>query len=147
VRDDRLDLAHALSLVLRAALAAEEPVLQAHDLQMWDYVVLNALERGAAPTQSELAAAVRRDKTRLLPILDRLEARGLLRRTVDPGDRRNRVVQLTDAGRDLLGACKRGIRAGERSVLAPLDPDAAAALIEALDRVARPLRTTVGPSA
>ena len=74
VRDDRLDLAHALSLVLRAALAAEEPVLRDHGLQMWDYAVLGALEHGPAPTQSELATAVRRDKTRLLPILDRLES-------------------------------------------------------------------------
>jgi DNA-binding MarR family transcriptional regulator len=147
VHDDRLDLAHALSLVLRAAVAAEEPVLRDHGLQMWDYTVLGALEHGPAPTQSELATAVRRDKTRLLPILDRLESRGLLRRRIDAGDRRNRVVELTAAGRAALAACRRDIRAGEPAVLAALDADTAAALTEALDRVARPLRATLPPPA
>lgn len=98
--------------MLRVALAAEEPVLRAHGLEMWDYAVMGALEHGAAPTQSELATAVRRDKTRLLPILDRLEERGLVHRRVDLDDRRNRVVELTAAGRELLGACRRDIRAG-----------------------------------
>lgn len=137
---DRLDLAHALSLVLRSALAAEEPVLQAHDLQMWDYAVLGALEGGPAPTQGELAQAVRRDQTRLIPILDRLEARGLLRRVVDPADRRNRVVELTPAGRERVAACRREIQAGEREVLRDLAPAEAEALTATLDRLARPLR-------
>ena len=68
-----------------------------------------------------------------------------MHRRVDADDRRNRVVELTDAGRDALAACRRDIRAGESAVLAPLDPAAAAALTEALDRVARPLRGTVTP--
>jgi DNA-binding MarR family transcriptional regulator len=137
---DRLDLAHALSLVLRSALAAEEPVLRAHDLQMWDYAVLGALEDGPAPTQAELAHAVRRDQTRLIPILDRLEARGLLRRVVDPADRRNRVVELTPAGWERVAACRREIQAGEREVLRDLDPAEAEALTASLDRLAQPLR-------
>jgi DNA-binding MarR family transcriptional regulator len=141
---DRLDLAHALALLLRVALTAEEPVLRAHDLRMWDYAVLGTLEAGPAPTQAELAEAVGRDKTRLIPILDRLEGRGLLRRVVDPGDRRNRVVELTPAGRERVAACRREIQAGERDVLRGLDPAEAAALTATLDRVARPLRRTIG---
>jgi DNA-binding MarR family transcriptional regulator len=130
------DLAHALSRLLGVALAAEEPVLAAHDLQMWDYAVLSALEHGPVGAQAELAALVRRDKTRLIPILDRLEAAGLLRRSVDPADRRNRVVELTASGRQRVTACRADIRAGERRLLAALPPEDATVFVRVLDRLA-----------
>jgi DNA-binding MarR family transcriptional regulator len=118
-------------------IEAETPVLRAHDVEMWDYAVLSALERGAAPTQSELAAAVGRDKTRLIPILDRLEARALLRRTPDPADRRHRVVALTDEGRDLVRACRADIRGVEAEVLEVIDPtEERAVFVAVLDRLA-----------
>src|ERR687896_2419441 len=79
VSEQRHDLGAAFAWLTRAMIKAEEPVLRAHDVEMWDYVVLATLARGPASTQSELAAASGRDKTRLIPILDRLEARGLLR--------------------------------------------------------------------
>lgn len=123
---------HALT---RTVVDAEVPVLRAHGVEMWDYVVLGRLERGAAPTQAQLAAAVGRDKTRLIPILDRLEVRGLVRRTPDPGDRRNRIVALTDAGRDLLAECRASVRALETTLLADVTPDERATLIDVLERL------------
>jgi DNA-binding MarR family transcriptional regulator len=134
--EQRHDLGAAFARLTRMMIEAETPVLRAHDVEMWDYAVLSALEAGAAPTQSELAAAVGRDKTRLIPILDRLEARGLLRRTPDPADRRNRVVALTDDGRDLVRSCRAGIRGVEAEVLAAIDPEERAVFVAVLDRLA-----------
>jgi len=134
--EQRHDLGAAFGRLTRMMIEAETPVLRAHDVEMWDYAVLSALEEGAAPTQSELAAAVGRDKTRLIPILDRLEARGLLRRTPDPADRRNRVVALTDEGRDLVRSCRAGIRGVEAEVLAAIDPEERAVFVAVLDRLA-----------
>ena len=131
----RHDLGAAFARLARAMIAAEEPVMRAHGVEMWDYVVLRALEDGPAPTQSELAAAVGRDKTRLIPILDRLEARGLLRRTPDPADRRNRVVALTGDGRALAAACRVDVRSAEAELLAVLDPAERRVFVEALDRL------------
>ena len=51
--------------------------------------MLSGLVDGPAQTQARLAEAVGRDKTRLIPILDALEARGLVTRAPDPADRRN----------------------------------------------------------
>lgn len=138
--EQRHDLGAAFAWLARAMLKAEEPVLRAHEVEMWDYAVLATLGEGPAPTQSELAAAVGRDKTRLIPILDRLEARGLLRRTPDPADRRNRVVALTPAGRALLASCRAGVREVEAELLAELDPDERAAFVAALDRLADAVR-------
>lgn len=118
-----------LYALVRTVLDAEVPVLRAHGVEMWDYAVMGGLEDGAAPTQSQLAAAVGRDKTRLIPILDRLEAAGLLRRRPDPADRRNRIVELTPGGQELLAACRASIRAlEEEHVLTALDPEERAAL-------------------
>ncbi|MFC4944129.1 MarR family winged helix-turn-helix transcriptional regulator [Pseudonocardia sp. GCM10023141] len=131
------DLGAMLYALTRAVLDAEIPVLRAHDVEMWDYAVLSGLERGAASTQSELAASVGRDKTRLIPILDRLEARGLLRRTPDPADRRNKVVALTAPGRAVLAGCRAAIRGMEDDLLADLDDAEQRALRATLAKLMR----------
>jgi DNA-binding MarR family transcriptional regulator len=140
VSEQRHDLGAAFAWLARAMIKAEEPLLRAHDVEMWDYVVLATLARGPASTQSELAAASGRDKTRLIPILDRLEARGLLRRTPDPADRRNRVVALTDDGLALLGSCRAAIREMESEFLADLEPGERATFVAVLERLADSVR-------
>jgi MarR family transcriptional regulator, organic hydroperoxide resistance regulator len=132
----RNDLGASFARLARAMIEAETPILRAHDLEMWDYAVLSALESAAAPTQSELAAAVYRDKTRLIPILDRLAAKGLISRTPDPADRRNRVVALTDEGRAALDACRVAIRAMETDFLAPVAAAKRRTFVEVLDQLA-----------
>src|SRR3954453_1383233 len=81
---DRPDLAALFLQLARELMRREEPLLAAHDLPLWDYAVLVRLGDGAARTQAQLAGSVGRDATRLIPILDRLQARGLVERTPDP---------------------------------------------------------------
>jgi len=131
-RRDRPDLAALLQRLLSALTERETELLQTHGVSMWEYVVLARLESGAARTQARLAVAVGRDKTRLIPILDRLQAHGLVDRRPDTGDRRNRVVSLTDDGRELLRRCRRDIRGMEAELLAALDPAVAATTVQAL---------------
>jgi DNA-binding MarR family transcriptional regulator len=52
-------------------------------------------------TQSELSEATFRDPPTISRILDGMEARGLLKRTVHPSDARARILRLTPAGRAL----------------------------------------------
>lgn len=132
----RHDLGQSLARLLRAVIALEEPVLAEHGLAMWDYVVLSALGEADAPAQAVLAGLVGRDKTRLIPILDRLEARELVRRDVDPADRRNRVVRLTAPGRELLNSCRRGIRAAEAGLLADVAPQERETFVGVLEALA-----------
>ena len=49
----------------------------------------------------ELAAALVTDKPYMTQIVDALEERGLVLRTVDERDRRCRIVSLTEAGREV----------------------------------------------
>jgi DNA-binding MarR family transcriptional regulator len=135
--EDREDLAALLHRLLAVLVERETQLLAPHAVDMWEYVVLSGLEHAPAQTQNQLASKIGRDKTRLIPILDRLQARGLVDRRPDPLDRRNRIVRLTDAGRELLGRCRRDIRLMEAALLETLDPLDAKATVRALVHLAR----------
>lgn len=98
----------------------ELPILERHDLSMWEYVVMSRLAGEGAPTQAELARRSGRDQTRLIKHLDRLESAGLLTRRPDPEDRRHRIVEMTAEGRALFRSCRRAIRQMEARLLADL---------------------------
>jgi len=132
VPNDRPDLGVLLHRLTTAVARRELPLLRAHEIGLWDYVVLGGLQRGPAPTQAQLAVSVGRDKTRLIQTLDRLEDRALLRREPDPRDRRNRIVTLTARGRSVLAACRADIRAMETDLLTHLAPSDRAAFIRHL---------------
>ncbi len=63
-------------------------------------VVLLLAER-SPQTQSELGAAVNKDKTNMTRLLAALERKGLVRRSSPSGDRRSLLVHLTPAGTEL----------------------------------------------
>ena len=116
------DLGELFSRVTRRLVAAEQPILERHGLEMWPYVVLVALGRRPASTQLELARQIGYDKTRLITLLDELVEAGLVERRPDPSDRRARNVSLTTAGSERLAAARAEIRTMEESFLAGLGP-------------------------
>jgi DNA-binding MarR family transcriptional regulator len=138
-----VELAAAFDRLTRRALALELPVLAAHDLTMWEYVVLSGLVDGPAHTQARLAEAVGRDKTRLIPILDALETRGLVTRAPDPADRRNKTVALTAPGRALRTAVAGAIGVAEEELLGPLDTAERRAFRRLLGRLYEDSRPTI----
>jgi len=72
----------------------------------WDLTVQQAallLHAAAQPTSpSRLTELLGTDTAGMTRLLDRLEAKGMLRRRRHPQDRRAIIIELTDAGRDLL---------------------------------------------
>ena len=82
-----------------------EQALRPLGMKLWEYDVLSALRRQGQPFQlsaSELARAAMLSSGAMTTRIDRLEQRGLVRREVDPDDRRGVQVCLTDAGRQLI---------------------------------------------
>jgi DNA-binding MarR family transcriptional regulator len=110
VDQGRGELAAHFFRLSRELVDAELPLLAAHGIGMWDYVILSALKRGDAPTQLELSRITGRDKTRLIRNLDGLEAAGLLSRRTDPGDRRAKSVEITTSGEQVVTSCRAAIR-------------------------------------
>lgn len=122
--------------ITRALITAEEPILEAHGLTMWGYIVLSQLGEQPAGSQLALAQAVRYDKTRLIVLLDQLEHAGLLTRRPDPADRRARLVDLTGVGERVLSAARVDIRKMEEELLEGLPRGQRDALLCALARLA-----------
>jgi DNA-binding MarR family transcriptional regulator len=131
----REDLGAQFARITRRLIDAERPLLAAHDLSMWDYIVLSHLAREPVGSQLALAQAVGYDKTRLIALLDALERADLITRTPDPADRRARIVELTPAGRRRHAAAQADIHDMEDDLLAPLS----AGDRQALRRVLRQL--------
>ncbi len=120
--DERPDLAAMLHPLLRALIAAELPVLEEHEVSMWGYAVLSALDDTPIRTQAALADAIGADKSRIIGTLDELQDAGLIERTPDPSDRRVRLLSITPKGRRVRRSVRKGIRAHEDRVLATLPP-------------------------
>jgi DNA-binding MarR family transcriptional regulator len=120
--DDRRDLAAMFAPLTRALIAHEEPVLSAHDISMWGYIVLTALVEQPVRTQAALAAAINADKSRIIGVLDELQRRGLIQRQPDEADRRVHLLSLTPAGDRLRRSVEAAIRRTEEQVLGVLPP-------------------------
>ena len=118
--DDRRDLAAMFVPLARALVAREEPVLQAHGISMWGYIVLTALAEQPVRTQAALAQAINADKSRIIGVLDDLQQRGLIKRQPDAADRRVHLLSLTPPGDRLRRSVQAAIRASEQEVLGTL---------------------------
>jgi DNA-binding MarR family transcriptional regulator len=130
--DDRRDLAAMFAPLTRVLIAREEPVLHAHDISMWGYIVLTALVEQPVRTQAALAQAINADKSRIISVLDELQERGLIHRQPDEADRRVHLLSLTPAGDRLRRSVEAGIRRQEEQVLALLTTADRDAFLESL---------------
>jgi DNA-binding MarR family transcriptional regulator len=86
------------------------------------FLVLMALAETGPVCQQFLAALIGMDPRNIVPILDSLEARGLLRRETDPTDRRRRLIELTTAGRHIVAELSALVEHTERELLAAVPP-------------------------
>ena len=101
-----------------------------------DWLVLAALDEGQHRSQLELSRMVCVDKTTLISVLDRLEHRKLVVRTVDPTDRRARIPQITAAGRRIYAKFAAARDTAEAGALDGVDPAQRDLLFDLLARIA-----------
>ncbi|MEU4247609.1 MarR family transcriptional regulator [Amycolatopsis sp. NPDC026612] len=94
---------------------------------------------GDGPARSQQDGAVRLgvDRTTMVALVDELEAKGLVRREVAPGDRRKRLVTLTPEGERVREAGAEVTRKAEALLLEPLSAEDAGRLRAALDQIVR----------
>ena len=109
-----------------------------HDVTMREYDVLFTLSRapGGALRLRELNEGILLAQSSLSRLVERLEARGLVRRSVPADDARGTLVQLTDAGARLqreTGIAH--VRTIERFVGEGLAPQELETLAELLERL------------
>jgi DNA-binding MarR family transcriptional regulator len=98
-----------------------EAVLAPLGLRPRHLVALTLLRDRGGSTQQALASTLAMDGTNIVGLLNDLEAQKLIERQRSPEDRRRHVVELTNAGAELLAKVEVALVAGEDEVLGALD--------------------------
>lgn len=88
----------SLRRMIRALDIQSKQLAQHHQLTGPQLVCLRELSKLGRCTPSELARVVSVSQGTMTGIVDRLEARGLVKRERDPDDRRRQLLTLTEAG-------------------------------------------------
>jgi DNA-binding MarR family transcriptional regulator len=97
-------------------------------------LALMAVEPGMDQTQ--LTDRLALDRSSVAKCMERLEGRGLIRREVDPADRRARRLYVTQAGLEFLDGAEEAVLRAQAAILAPLGPERAALFIAMLKELA-----------
>ena len=120
----------------------QDRVFVRYELAGGDFDVLATLRRSDPPhrvTPGELSRSTMVTTGGMTKRLDRLEARGLIRREPDPHDRRGRLIALTDEGAKLIDRAVEEHLENEERLLAALSPAQRDELAGLLRRLLRPL--------
>jgi MarR family transcriptional regulator, transcriptional regulator for hemolysin len=112
---------------------AFEDMLAAEGATLPSWVVLSGLADVGCVTQGALATHVHLEGATITHHVDRLEKAGLVRRQLDPDDRRVRRLELTDAGAELHARLLGAVIRLQQRVLAGIDPSDMAALARCLE--------------
>ena len=91
-----------------------------HNVTPVQYACLSEIARQPGVDATRLSAAVAFDRSTLGNVLERLESKGWVDRRPSPGDRRVKLLHITQAGVQLLEAIEPGVVAAQKRLLKPL---------------------------
>lgn len=133
------ELDESVSYLLKRAQVAVSRELQGLfrelDVTAVQYSVLVLADENPGIAQSELAGRLDVERPRMVPVLDKLAARGLAERRADVQDGRTRRVHLTEAGTKLLHELRLRLEAHERRITEALGSEGRDHLVTALNRL------------
>ena len=101
-QDDLVRAGEALRLLILAAEHYRQAVAVETGLDVRQTQAISYLHSRGPMGQSELAEALGLNTGSVTSLVDRLEAHAIARRTPHPTDRRRFVVELSDAGNDII---------------------------------------------
>ena len=100
-----------------------------------EFGLLVLVERNAGLSQMTLARALGIDRSTLVPILNRLQSRGLVVRRLSPTDGRTHALALTPAGAKALARFAKLVRGHEKRIASDLSADETRMLLVLLEKV------------
>ncbi len=110
-------------------------ISEPHGLSPIEYGALGSLDIEPGIDQAGLAMLLGIDKVSAHHMIDEFEAGGLIRRQVDPNDRRSRALSLTPAGTKMFRDLQPQMRAAHDRILASLSTAERATFLKLLKRV------------
>jgi len=128
-------LALMLHDAARQILRAFEQKARETDLTLLQWRLLSRLDRGGGVTQAALAGAVEMSPMAVSEALDKLEARGLVRREPDPSDSRAKLVWLTEAAAPSVEQIRAMVQEVYGRALAGIAPEDRTTLMNGLNTI------------
>lgn len=118
--------------------------LESLSLEPRHFGLLRSLGAAKHQSQQALGESLHIPASSIVALLDQLEAKGFVRRQLDPTDRRVRLVELTEAGQAVLArAVEIGV-AIEAALCEGFDASERESLIDNLQKVASNIGLTLG---
>ncbi len=128
-------VSYKLRLAQIAAFQAFEGRLRGYGLAPRYLGLLAIIEANPDQRQGQLADAVRLHRSTIVPIIDKLEAEGLIERRPSPNDRRSNAIRLTRHGSKCVRELQRLAWAEEKRITGWMKRGEKAQLLEVLDRI------------
>jgi DNA-binding MarR family transcriptional regulator len=126
------DLMILLHDVARALRTRVDRAAREYGMTRAQWVILARLARQPGLSQNEMAAICEVEPITVGRLVDRLEARGLVERRSDPGDRRIRRLHLLPAARSMVETILDYRVTLNREIAEGLNPEEQARLVDAL---------------
>lgn len=109
--------------------------LEEFGLRLRHYALIRYLATVEGAPQRELSDRLGYDPSAIVSLVDDLQRLGFVERRPSPGDRRSRIVVLTNPGRDALRDTDKASRRVTDELLGPLDTEEREALHALLLRI------------
>jgi MarR family transcriptional regulator, transcriptional regulator for hemolysin len=130
----------------KAMREAFEETVSAAGGSLGTWIVLSALSDEGVVNQTVLASHVHVEGATITHHVDRLEELGLVRRILDPTDRRVRKIELTPAGARLHARLLAAVKTLEAEATSGIDKPEREAFRGTLEKIAANLAARSGPS-
>jgi MarR family transcriptional regulator for hemolysin len=115
-----VSLGWALATLLRNYQKQVEVALQGLPGLGRGFLVMSLVDKETCHSQIGIAERLSLDKTTVTYLLDGLEKEALIKRTIDPNDRRSRHINLTEQGSRTLARLAQSVAKVEQDMLASL---------------------------
>lgn len=142
IQDDTLDkdaweLHEALSELVRVYQFRDRKRICYQDVSITQCYAIDALVRLGTMSLNMLAAELFLDKSTTSRVVDTLERKGYVRRSVDPKDGRALRLEVTKRGQELHARIESELAGEMKKMIADFDPDIRQATIRLVSRLAR----------
>lgn len=134
---DAWELHKALSELVRVYQFRDRKRVCYYDVSVTQCYAINALIRRGSMTLNGLAAELYLDKSTASRVVDSLERKGYVRRSVDPRDARALRLEVTKRGLVLHSQIEQDLVDEMRKLVADIDPDVRRATARLVARLAK----------
>ena len=112
---------HLIRRAQQLAVAIFMQETSAFDATPVQFAILNALMDEPGEDQITLSVRVAFDPATFGSVVGRIEAKGWVTRKADPGDKRRKLLWITQEGKTVAHGMKRAVAKAQQRIVSPLD--------------------------